>query len=181
MLDCWTPMKGLQMSNTKRARPWNEGKETKPAGKSAYVTTLLASAPGVAEQSLRATLESLPSVQVVGTAAGCLSALQVLRASQADLVVIDSNLPLEDVREFLQQLRQEGLQTRSLVLAATSSQARHALAAGADVALRRDTSIRQLSAVVNGLHLASSGSAHDLGREVAQETENHPDSEAKQE
>ena len=150
-------MKGLRMNTTKRARPWIEGKETKPAGKSAYLTTILASAPGVAEQSLRATLESLPSVQVVGTAAGCLSALQVLRARQADLVVIDSNLPLEDVREFLQQLRKEGLETRSLVLAATSSQVRYALAAGADVALRRDSSIRQLSNAVDQLPLHVTG------------------------
>lgn len=154
------------MKTTKRARPWNEGKETKPAGESAYLTTVLASAPGVAEQSLRATLASLPSVQVVGTAAGCLSALQMVRARQADLVVIDSNLPLEDVREFLQQLRQEGLGTRSIVLAATSGQVRHALAAGADAALRRDTSIRQLSAVVDGLHIAIPGDVQEGSGEV---------------
>lgn len=154
------------MKTTKRARPWNEGKKTKPARESAYLTTVLASAPGVAEQSLRATLASLPSVQVVGTAAGCLSALQMVRARQADLVVIDSNLPLEDVREFLQQLRQEELGTRSIVLAATSGQVRHALAAGADAALRRDTSIRQLSAVVDGLHIAITGDVQEGSGEV---------------
>jgi DNA-binding NarL/FixJ family response regulator len=90
----------------------------------------------------------MPSVQVVGTAAGCLSALQMVRDRQADLVVIDSNLPLEDVREFLRQLKKEGLETRSLVLATTSGQVRHALAAGADSALRRDVSVGQFSAVV---------------------------------
>ena len=114
----------------------------------ARLTTVIASTPGIAEQSLRATLESLPLVRVVGTAAGCLSALQMVRDRQADLVVIDSNLPLEDVREFLRQVEQEGLETRSLVLAATSGQVRHALAAGADAALHRDVSVRQLSAAV---------------------------------
>jgi two-component system nitrate/nitrite response regulator NarL len=122
---------------------------------SAHLTIVIASMPGIAEQSLRATLESLPSVQVVGTAAGCLSALQMVRDRQADLVVIDSNLPLEDVREFLRQVEQEGLETRSLVLAATSGQVRHALAAGADAALRRDVSVRQLSAVVAEFYRAN--------------------------
>jgi DNA-binding NarL/FixJ family response regulator len=106
---------------------------------------------------LRATLESLPSVQVIGTVAGCLSALQMVRERQADLVVIDSNLPFEDVRVFLQQLKQEGLGTLSLVLATTSGQVRRALAAGADAALRRDSSIRHLDAVVAGFHPASPG------------------------
>jgi DNA-binding NarL/FixJ family response regulator len=132
----------------------------------ARLTTIIASAPGVAEQSLRATLESLPSVQVVGTAAGCLSALQMVRDRQADLVVIDSNLPIEDVRVLLRQLQQEGLETRSLVLATTSGQVRHALAAGADSALRRDVSIRQLSAVVAGFSRAKSGEISEADRGI---------------
>jgi DNA-binding NarL/FixJ family response regulator len=98
-------------------------------------------------------------VQVVGTASGCLSALQLVRDSQADLVVLDSNLPLEDVRELLRQLEREGLGTRSLVLTLTSAQVRRALAAGADAALRRDSSIRQLSVTVDGLHHANSKEA----------------------
>lgn len=132
----------------------------------ARLTTVIASTPGIAEQSLRATLESLPAVQVVGTAAGCLSALQMVRDRQADLVVIDSNLPIEDVQVFLRQLKCEGLETHSLVLAATSGQVRHALAAGADSALRRDVSIRQLSAVVAGLHRANPGKAQKSDEEV---------------
>jgi DNA-binding NarL/FixJ family response regulator len=119
----------------------------------------VASSPGISEQSLRATLESLPSVQVVGTAAGCLSALQMVRDSQPDLVILDANLPLEDVREFLRQLQQEGLVTRSLVLAGTNGQVRQALVAGADAALRRDSSIRQFRVTVNGLHRPNPGEA----------------------
>ena len=169
------------MTQTKSAGPGLEGIGTEGAPGAARLSTVLASVPGVAEQSLRATLESLPSIKIVGTAAGCLSAMQMVRTGQADLVVIDANLPFDDVREFLRQLRQHQLATYALVLAATSSQVRHALAEGADVALRRDASIRQLSTAVDGLYFAGPGSAHDLGRDVAQETENHRDSEAKQE
>ena len=126
-----------------------ENKSTKPTPGTARLSTIIASMPGVAEQSLRATLEALSSLQVVGTASGCLSALQMVRDKQADLVVIDSNLPLEDVQVFLQQLKKAGLRTHSLVLAATSSQVRRALAAGADAALRRDVSTSQLGAALD--------------------------------
>ena len=140
MLNCATWKKGLQMTQTQPAEHWPESKNREPATGTARLSTVIASVPGIAEQSLRATLEALSSVQIAGTAAGCLSALQMVRERQADLVVIDSNLPFEDVRVFLRQLKQEGLRTHSLVLAATRDQVRRALAAGADAALRRDTS-----------------------------------------
>ena len=140
----------LRMTQSQPAGPRPESRSAEPALGTTRLSTVIASAPGIAEQSLRAMLESLPSVQVVGSAAGCLSALQMVRASQADLVVIDSNLPLEDVGELLRQLEQEGLETRSLVLAATNGQVRRALAAGADSALRRDVSTSQLGAVTAG-------------------------------
>lgn len=165
MLDYWTWKRGLRMNITQSARPRPENRGTEAVPGTAHLATVLASVPGVAEQSLRATLESLPSVKVIGTVAGCLSALQMVRARQVDLVVIDSNLPLEDVQVFLQQLEQEGLRTRSLVLAATSGQVRRALAAGADAALRRDASIRQLGDVVARFHRASPGDAQDLSGE----------------
>jgi DNA-binding NarL/FixJ family response regulator len=105
-------------------------------------------------------------VRVIGTAAGCLSALQMVHDTQADLVVIDANLPLEDVQVFLQQLKREGLETRSIALATTSAQVRGALAAGADAALRRDASIRQLGAVVAGFHRASPTASQAPGDEI---------------
>jgi DNA-binding NarL/FixJ family response regulator len=140
------------MTQSQSVRPQPDRRSTESALGTARLSTIIASLPGISEQSLRATFESLPLVQVVGTASGCLSALQLVRDSQADLVVLDSNLPLEDVRELLRQLEQEGLATRSLVLTATIGQMRQALAAGADAALRRDSSIRQLSITVDGLH-----------------------------
>ena len=115
------------------------------------LSTVIASAPGIMAQSLRATMESVPPVRVVGMAAGCLSALQMVRESGADLVVIDANLPIEDVLTFLQQLKHEELPAQSLVLATTRSHARRALAAGADIVFRRDGSIGQLSALVAAL------------------------------
>lgn len=150
MLDCGTWKKGLQMTQRQPTGHRPKSKSTEPAPEIARLSTIIASVPGITAQSLRTTFEALSSVQIAGTAAGCLSALQMVRERQADLVVIDSNLPLEEVQVFLQQLKQEGLRTRSLVLAATSDQVRRALAAGADAALRRDVSTGQLGAVTAG-------------------------------
>ena len=155
MLDWSLSTKGQRMKRPKGARPPDEGKASEPLPASGHLATVIASMPGIAEQSLRATLEALPSVRVLGTAAGCLSALRMVQERQVDLVVIDSNLPLEDVQLFLRQLKREGLETRSLVLAATTAHVRAALAAGADAALRRDASIGQLGAVVAGFQPAT--------------------------
>jgi CheY-like chemotaxis protein len=113
--------------------------------------TVIASAPGIMAQSLRAMMESVPLVRVVGIAAGCLSALQMVREFRPALIVIDTNLPIEDVQVLLQQLKREELPTRSLVLAATWSQAQQTQAAGADIVFRRDGSSRQLGALVAAL------------------------------
>jgi DNA-binding NarL/FixJ family response regulator len=131
-----------------RPRPAPEGIHVEQAN---YLSTIVASAPGIMAQSLKAMIESVPLVQVVGVAAGCLSALQMVRDSGAALVVIDANLPIEDVQMLLRQLKREELPIRSLVLVTTRSHARRALAGGADMVFRRDGSTRQLSALLAAL------------------------------
>ena len=141
---------------------------TDPALETARMSTVIASAPGLTEQSLRTTLESLPSVRIVGTAAGCLSALQIVRETQAGLVVIDANIPFEEVQRFLRLLEDWARETRSLVLAATTGQVYRALAAGADVALRRDASILELDAAVAELQRVHAGAAQGSDRDLSE-------------
>ena len=148
------------MTQTVPARPQGEHRITDPALETARLSTVIASAPGLTEQSLRTTLESLPTVRIVATAAGCLSALQLVRETQAGLVVIDANIPFEETQRFLRLLEHWGRETRSLVLAATTTQVYRALAAGADAALRRDASIRELGAALLELHQTKPGKAH---------------------
>ena len=145
------------MTQTRSATGQGEASSTDSALETARLPTIIVSGTGLAEQSLRTTLEALPSVQVLGAAVGCLTALQMVHDRQAGLVVIDANLPLEEVQEFLRLLEQEGRHIRSLVLVATTSQLYRALAAGADAALRRDVSIRELGTAVAGLHRIRAG------------------------
>jgi DNA-binding NarL/FixJ family response regulator len=154
------------MTKSKSARQRSEQSTAKAAPEAASLSTVLTSVSGVAEQSLRAMLASLPAIQIVGTASGCLSALQLVRDRQVDLVVIDANLPFEDVQVFLQQLRRDGLAIHALVLAATSGQVREALNAGADIALRRDASLGQLGAAVDTLNHARFADEPEPGSEV---------------
>jgi DNA-binding NarL/FixJ family response regulator len=148
------------MPQTARASLRAEPGTAESAVEIARLPTVVVSVPGIAEKSLRATLESLPAVQIVGTAAGCLSAVQMVRDRQAGLVVLDSNLPWEEVRVFLQYIKAAGLGTCSLVLAAINVQVHQALAAGADAALRRDASIHQLDAAVAELCRAHPRKVH---------------------
>ena len=147
------------MTQTEAASRQDERSITDPALETARLSTVIASAPGIAEQLLRTTLESLSSVQVVGTAAGCLSALQMVRETQAGLVVLDANVPFEEIQRFLRLLEQWGPETRSLVLAETTNQVYRALAAGADAALRWDASPQELGAALAGLQRPHAGDA----------------------
>ena len=169
-MDCGIWKEGLQMDKLQAAGPSPGSRSLEPAARTARLFTVIASVPGIAEQALRATLIALPSVELAGSAAGCLSALQMVREKRADLVVIDSNVPLEDVQVFLQQLKAEGLTTYSLVLSTTNAQVRRALAAGADAALRRDASLTRL-------HAAVAGFADAGGNQAPEASDGQPSSE----
>ena len=139
------------------ASSFQAGRDTGSLSETTTVPTVIVSTPGPVESSLRAMLQSLPSVQVVGSAAGCLSALHMAREMGPALLVLDSNLPDQDVLALVQQLKLEPLPTRSLVLTTTRSQKRRALEAGADATFRRDGPIVQLRAIVSSLGATNHG------------------------
>jgi DNA-binding NarL/FixJ family response regulator len=112
------------------------------------MSTVIVSASSIMEASIRSVLGSLSSVQIIGAAAGCLSALQLVREEKPDMLVIDANLPSQEMQILLQQVKQEGLRTRSLVMTATREQERRAFAAGADQVFPRYGSNDQLNAMI---------------------------------
>ena len=106
----------MRMSNSLTAASLLEEKDREATPETAIVRTLIACSPGMVEQALRATLNALPAVDVVGTAPGCLSALHMVREKAPALLVIDANLPEGEVKTLLRELRTTQHQTRSLVL-----------------------------------------------------------------
>lgn len=115
------------------------------------MSTVIVSASAIMEASIRSIFGSLSSVQIIGSAASCLSALQLVREEKPDMLVIDANLPGQEMKILLQQMKQEALGTHSLVVTATREQERRALAAGADHVFPRYGSNDQLSSVVDRL------------------------------
>ena len=83
------------------------------------VCTVVASRPGVMQASLRAALTSLSWVEVVGSAGDGLSALNLVRERQPDLLVIDCNLLEDEVCALLRQVKEEWPHVRCLVLTRT--------------------------------------------------------------
>jgi DNA-binding NarL/FixJ family response regulator len=112
------------------------------------MSTVIVSASAIMESSIRSIFHSLSSVRIIGSAAGCLSALQLVREEKPDMLVIDANLPGQELKSLLQQIKQEGLATRSLVVTTTREQERRAVAAGADKVFPRYGSNDQLNAMI---------------------------------
>ncbi len=99
--------------------------------------TLVVSAPGIMGESLRALLASVPHVEIVGSAAGCLSACKMARDLVVDLVVIDANLPEPEVLTLLEELNNGSSSPHAVIFINSFSQKKRALVAGADAALWR--------------------------------------------
>lgn len=135
--------------------PKEKGREAMP--RTASARTVIACSPGIREQSLRGTLNFLPAVDVVGSAPGCLSALQMVREKVPALLVVDGNLPGQEVRILLQKVREDRPRTRSLVLTVDGNQSRRSLSAGADAVFPRDGAVEQLAALIADLNYQDEG------------------------
>lgn len=103
---------------------------------------------------LRRVLEMEPDFEVVGEARNGLEALDLLRSSQPDILLLDLKMPSLDGLGVLRQLAGQTLKTRIIVLTASEDAQEHTesmhLGAWA-VALKRDTT-DSLIATIRGVH-----------------------------
>ena len=99
------------------------------------IRVLIVSLPGMMQNVLRETFARQTNVDVVGVAGGCLSAVGIAQKTQPDLVVIDSNLPEEEINQLIVQLKKEHHPIRSLVLVESTQHLNKATNAGADITL----------------------------------------------
>lgn len=98
----------------------------------------LVSAPGLVRDATCVSIAIIPYVRLVALAEGALSATQQLPHAQADLVLLDANVPDAEVCAFLNWLGGSPHDARTVVARTTSYGCREALAFGADVSVRRD-------------------------------------------
>ena len=132
------------------------------------VCTVVASRPRVMLESLRAALIGTFGIEVVGSAGDGLSTLNLVRERQPDLLVIDCNLLEEEILALLRQVKEEHTHVCCLVL--TQSRRQHVMAidAGADVALSRSCTTRELNIAVTRIR---SSLERERGLSIAHENQ----------
>jgi DNA-binding NarL/FixJ family response regulator len=116
---------------------------------------LLVSLPGLVRDATYATLASLPQVSLVAAASGALSATRLLLQLQADLLLIDANLPDEEVLALLSWAKEYRPHMQCLVMTMTSQQRYQALAWGANAAIQRSDLSDRLPALLGQLSARS--------------------------
>jgi DNA-binding NarL/FixJ family response regulator len=136
-----------QPSGTKRAN--RESIQTPGRRKN----VLLVSHPGILQHILRETFTNRSDLDTVEVANGCLSAIEMIRQKQPDLVVIDSNLPEAETRALILWMKNEQQHIRSLALAETTQQLKKSSSMGADMVLKSSTLLDNLDQVL--INLAS--------------------------
>ena len=108
------------------------------------IRVLIVSLPGILQRMLTNAFKRNPTVDVVDTASGGLSAINAIETHQQDMVVIDSNLPESETFELIKVLQEPHPGICSLVLAETSHQLRQMMVAGADLVIRPQDLVSKL-------------------------------------
>ena len=116
----------------------------------------LVSQPGPICDATCATLARTPRLRLVAIAHGALSATQMLQRLELDLILLDANLPEDEVVALLhwltdQEKTDQEKTVKILVATATSGLLHQALAFGADDAVRRDELPAKLANMVDAL------------------------------
>ncbi|MGG1947860.1 response regulator transcription factor [Trinickia sp. NRRL B-1857] len=111
---------------------------------------LLADDHPVFREGLREVLESLPEMRVVGEASDGASAMELIRRTRADMLLLDLSMPGRSGIELIRKIRDEAPQLKILVL--TMHEERHyalrAFLAGAHGYLTKHAAAAELSCAV---------------------------------
>lgn len=109
------------------------------------IQAVIVSRPGIMQESLRAGLASAPQLEIIKSVGDGLSALDVIREHQPNLLVIDSNLLEDEILALLRHVKQEWPAVCCLVLTDSTRQDRWASTSGADAVWPRHRSLRDLN------------------------------------
>ena len=106
------------------------------------IRVLIASPSGPLAGSLAAQLRNAPGTLVIGATESVVGALVALRRTNADVLLMDGNLP--EAMRLWSQLKLDRPDLRVVVMAANPQQQEGWRVAGAQAALVKDFSARQL-------------------------------------
>jgi NarL family two-component system response regulator LiaR len=111
---------------------------------------LMADDHALVRAGIRALLESLPGVEVVGETGNGLEAVELVRRNPPDVILLDVTLPGLNGLEAAARIVQSGVSTRVLMISmhASPDYAARAFAAGALGYLNKDAAFDELSAAI---------------------------------
>jgi DNA-binding NarL/FixJ family response regulator len=115
--------------------------------------TLIVARSGAMQQALTTVLSSIPEIEIVGTADDGFSALEIVKAHQPALVMIDDNLPNGEALDLIRYLKKDWPQIKIIVLADGSQQKQTLLAAGVDIVLLRGIPSEQITEAINNIQI----------------------------
>jgi len=116
-----------------------------------HVPTLIVARPGRMRDGLRALLRATSRLELVGQADNGTSALDMVMDCRPSLVLMDSNLPGDEVESLLRYTKARWPQTRCVVLASDAQQQGLAKSAGADSVLLTGFPMAQFFDLIDNL------------------------------
>jgi DNA-binding NarL/FixJ family response regulator len=116
-----------------------------------HVLVLIVARPGPLRDGLRALLTTVPQIELVGQVDNAPSALKMVAERRPAVVLLNPDLPGDEVWTVLKGIKAEGSQTRCIVLADNIQQQQVAKAAGADYALLKGFAATRLLRTIESL------------------------------
>jgi DNA-binding NarL/FixJ family response regulator len=112
---------------------------------------LVVARPGPLRNGLQAVMTTMPQIEILAETTDPSTLLRMGDEIQPDIVLLDADLPEEQVWAAVRRIKEEWSQTRSIVLVKDSQQQQRAQAAGADVVLIKGHPAARLIAIIEGL------------------------------
>ena len=147
------------------------------------IRVLIADDHAVVRQGLRTLIGTEPGMEVIGEAADGVEAVQMARAFQPDVILLDMVMPRKDGLETIRDIKDENPEARILVLTSFSDDDKvfPAIKSGALGYLLKNASPRTLLGAIRGVHRGepsmSPAIANILMRELQRKSELPPTEE----
>ena len=103
--------------------------------KKVKIKIIIVSTPGSLQISLRALLDVEEALHILGCVGGALSAYDLIHEKQPDVVLVDSNLPQDEMSALINKIVAETPEIHTVVLAETRHYKHQAQKAGANIVL----------------------------------------------
>jgi NarL family two-component system response regulator LiaR len=141
------------------------------------IRILVADDHAIVRAGMRALLKTEPDMQVVGEAEDGVETVLKARSLRPDVLLLDLVMPRQDGIQAVQQIVEEGLEVRILILTsfAEDENVFPAIKAGASGYLLKDSSPHELVQAIRDIHRGESPLDPAIARKVIRELKDPPD------